>query len=468
MADPAGFQRSRLIENSSTRFFFITSSVGENVVKSIEHNVWATQLKNEEKLNEAYKTSVPVILIFSVNKSAAVQGYARMRSLIGRSSKDRSPFGGPVGALFDVDWLRLGDVEMSEVLHLRNSMDSNRQVTHTRDGQELDHRVGSELCRFIDLVVFEENPDGYEPVPEDDPAGEKPVSASPSPRAAAEHVAQNSTRRPPSFAGYVPVRPAYGHIYPHPYGPPPGYPPPQYPPPNHYHHHHHHVHSAYVPPARPLPTAWAPPVHAQHPPPHAYAAAQPLPLHQSLQTAPIADPRLGQSAHVEALQRGGLAPHAPAQSSPFESHPAPQPALPAMVEEGSSYYSESEDNEKDAKKAKKAKKKAKKEKKKDKKEKKEKKKEKKEKKKGKDNALDFKSMSYEEYLRWWHATHPGATQQPAGVERVNSLEGPGQRVSVAGDGLGAMVKPQESQVSSVSTAPAAKEQGAKFPVIVLD
>eukprot|EP00971_Amphidinium_carterae_P147016 2913393-Amphidinium_carterae.1 len=49
---------------------------------------------------------------------------------------------------------------------------------------------------------------------------------------------------------YVPVRPAYGHIYPHPYGPPPGYPPPQYPPPNHYHHHHHHVHSAYVPPAR--------------------------------------------------------------------------------------------------------------------------------------------------------------------------------------------------------------------------
>lgn len=68
-----------------------------------------------------------VILIFSVNKSGAFQGYCRMRSLPGQSQSRRDPFGG-FGRLFDVEWLRLQDVIMPEVNYLRNGLDENRPV----------------------------------------------------------------------------------------------------------------------------------------------------------------------------------------------------------------------------------------------------------------------------------------------------------------------------------------------------
>jgi len=169
MVEPDGFPRSTLLEDPKTRFFVITSNIGENVVRSVEHNVWATQRKNEPKLSDAYRTSPAVILIFSVNKSGAFQGYARMRSLTGKSTCRTDPFHG-FGRLFDVDWLRLHDLEVSEVQHLRNPLDDNRQVAFSRDGQELAHDVGAEVCRLIDIRVHNEDPEGYEPITADRPA----------------------------------------------------------------------------------------------------------------------------------------------------------------------------------------------------------------------------------------------------------------------------------------------------------
>eukprot|EP00438_Fugacium_kawagutii_P031515 Skav207603 [mRNA] locus=scaffold2450:194543:196904:+ [translate_table: standard] len=116
LTEPAGFKRSPLLQDRRVRFFVITSNVGENVVKSVENNVWATQRKNEQMLADAFRTSRAVILIFSVNKSGAFQGYARMRSLPGQS-KSSDPFGG-FGRLFDVEWLRLQDVVFPEAVQL--------------------------------------------------------------------------------------------------------------------------------------------------------------------------------------------------------------------------------------------------------------------------------------------------------------------------------------------------------------
>merc|ERR1719215_1775051 len=95
MVEPKGFKRSPLLEDPKTRFFIITSNTGENVVKSVQHNVWATQRKNEQKLNDAFRSGGAAILIFSVNKSGAFQGYARMRSV--------RPIAMPRGS---VQWLR--------------------------------------------------------------------------------------------------------------------------------------------------------------------------------------------------------------------------------------------------------------------------------------------------------------------------------------------------------------------------
>lgn len=59
----------------TTRFFIIKSWNGSNVDTAQRDGLWATQEKNEAVLREAYETSNAVILLFSVNKSMAFQGY---------------------------------------------------------------------------------------------------------------------------------------------------------------------------------------------------------------------------------------------------------------------------------------------------------------------------------------------------------------------------------------------------------
>jgi len=49
---------------------------------SVQKNVWATQHHNEEVLNQAYRTSKDVFLIFSVNKSGEFYGYARLALIL--------------------------------------------------------------------------------------------------------------------------------------------------------------------------------------------------------------------------------------------------------------------------------------------------------------------------------------------------------------------------------------------------
>lgn len=44
---------------------------------SVENGLWATQKHNETILDQAYRTSTEVILIFGVNKSGEFYGYAR-------------------------------------------------------------------------------------------------------------------------------------------------------------------------------------------------------------------------------------------------------------------------------------------------------------------------------------------------------------------------------------------------------
>lgn len=52
----------------------------ENVETAQREGKWATQQKNVELLTEAFTTSRRVILLFSVNKSMAFQGYVGPQS----------------------------------------------------------------------------------------------------------------------------------------------------------------------------------------------------------------------------------------------------------------------------------------------------------------------------------------------------------------------------------------------------
>lgn len=54
----------------------------DNVLQAMKDGLWATQEKNEQLLTEAFHTSRHVILLFSVNRSMAFQGYVRLNYTI--------------------------------------------------------------------------------------------------------------------------------------------------------------------------------------------------------------------------------------------------------------------------------------------------------------------------------------------------------------------------------------------------
>lgn len=64
------------------RFFILKSLTQFDLDLSVENGLWATQRHNETILDQAYRTSGEVILIFSVNKSGEFYGYARMTGRI--------------------------------------------------------------------------------------------------------------------------------------------------------------------------------------------------------------------------------------------------------------------------------------------------------------------------------------------------------------------------------------------------
>ncbi|KAK2463369.1 hypothetical protein APHAL10511_004595 [Amanita phalloides] len=60
------------------RYFILKSLTQHDLDLSLEKGLWATQKHNECILNQAYRTSQEVFLVFGVNKSGEFYGYARM------------------------------------------------------------------------------------------------------------------------------------------------------------------------------------------------------------------------------------------------------------------------------------------------------------------------------------------------------------------------------------------------------
>lgn len=58
---------------SSSKYFIMKSINHDNISKSVAEGIWATQMHNESKLNEAFRSVGNVYLIFSVNSSGAFQ-----------------------------------------------------------------------------------------------------------------------------------------------------------------------------------------------------------------------------------------------------------------------------------------------------------------------------------------------------------------------------------------------------------
>jgi len=159
--------------DSRTRYFIIKCNSHKNLVSSIQHNVWATQRHNEKKLNEALRVSPYVVLLFSVNQSGSFQGYARMTGRCGESDRE-DPFAG-FGALFNVKWLKLHDLDFAELSHLNNPWNDGLSIKISRDGQELPNSLGRTICGLIDEGVYLADPDGF--IADDEEPNEVPPDA---------------------------------------------------------------------------------------------------------------------------------------------------------------------------------------------------------------------------------------------------------------------------------------------------
>ncbi|KAI0755083.1 YT521-B-like domain-containing protein [Daedaleopsis nitida] len=69
------------------RYFILKSLTQFDLDLSVEKGLWATQRHNEGILDQAYRTSKEVYLIFSVNKSGEFYGYAKMAGPISRGEQ---------------------------------------------------------------------------------------------------------------------------------------------------------------------------------------------------------------------------------------------------------------------------------------------------------------------------------------------------------------------------------------------
>ncbi|XP_033121451.1 YTH domain-containing protein 1-like isoform X2 [Anneissia japonica] len=139
------------------RYFLIKSNNHENVALAKAKGVWATPPINETKLGDAFMSCRHVVLIFSVKESGKFQGYARMRTPPIRDGPIVNwvlPTGlsrAALGGTFQLDWITRQDVSFTKTQHLYNPWNDMKPVKIGRDGQEIESRVGEELCRLFPM-----------------------------------------------------------------------------------------------------------------------------------------------------------------------------------------------------------------------------------------------------------------------------------------------------------------------------
>lgn len=139
-----------------TRFFVIKSNNADNVSLSKSKGVWSTLPQNEGTLNQAFKENRNVVLIFSVKESGKFAGFARM---VGESRRDVPAVSWvlppgisakALGGVIEVDWVCKKELSFTATGHLFNPWNEGKPVKIGRDGQEIEPKVGAELCRLFE------------------------------------------------------------------------------------------------------------------------------------------------------------------------------------------------------------------------------------------------------------------------------------------------------------------------------
>jgi len=147
--DPKGFDKGG---RGETRYFIAKSFNEENVLRCIQDSVWTTQVQNGSIFKEAFETCKNVILVFSINKSRAFQGYARMESVPGSVEPPewQNAINWESAGAFRIRWLVICSTRFHRIGHLKNALNDNLAVLIGKDGQEIEENCGAGLIELID------------------------------------------------------------------------------------------------------------------------------------------------------------------------------------------------------------------------------------------------------------------------------------------------------------------------------
>ncbi|XP_023232201.1 YTH domain-containing protein 1-like [Centruroides sculpturatus] len=122
--------------------------------------VWSTPPQNEARLNQAFRESKNVILIFSVKESGKFQGKNLLFLFYKFITNEATKYliGNVYSHYSGYSHLARRELPFTKTQHLYNPWNEGKQVKIGRDGQEVEPKVGEELCRLfpvdenIDLV----------------------------------------------------------------------------------------------------------------------------------------------------------------------------------------------------------------------------------------------------------------------------------------------------------------------------
>uniref|UniRef100_A0A914XPR5 YTH domain-containing protein n=1 Tax=Plectus sambesii TaxID=2011161 RepID=A0A914XPR5_9BILA len=139
------------------KFFLIKSANMENILISQSLNVWATTKFNDKMLSDNFHRVRNIILIFSVEKSGAFQGFARLRSASQRDHKTVNwvlPPNFPanrLGGIFRLKWITRQELPFTSAAHLHNPLNEDKPIKVGRDGTEIQGLVARRLCGMFPL-----------------------------------------------------------------------------------------------------------------------------------------------------------------------------------------------------------------------------------------------------------------------------------------------------------------------------
>ncbi|KAM4063146.1 hypothetical protein HRG_010293 [Hirsutella rhossiliensis] len=138
---------------ADTRFFLLKSFDSANIYMSQRDGLWATQAKNGPIFAEAFEECQSVIFFFSINKSRAFQGFARMTSApdptLHKPDWVQNINLSAITEPFRIEWISTAETEFDSVGDLKNPLNEFRSVVVGRDGQEYSPDCGRKMMALL-------------------------------------------------------------------------------------------------------------------------------------------------------------------------------------------------------------------------------------------------------------------------------------------------------------------------------